>query len=153
MADTYEVTREVVIDAAPSAVYSHLVDFHNWQAWSPWEGMDPTQTRTYTGPTSGAGSAYAWVGNRKVGAGSMLVTEAVEAERVSIDLHFIKPFKSSNVTTFHLAPEGAGTRVRWVMNGELTTMTKLMSIFKKMDALVGPDFERGLANLKRVVET
>lgn len=31
-------------------------------------------------------------------------------------------------------------------------MTKIMGSFKSMNFMVGPDFERGLARLKKVVE-
>jgi hypothetical protein len=31
-------------------------------------------------------------------------------------------------------------------------MVKLMSIFMDMEKMVGPDFERGLANMKRAAE-
>ncbi len=38
------------------------------------------------------------------------------------------------------------------MTGEKTFTTKVMGIFKSMDALVGPDFEKGLHQLKTLVE-
>ena len=31
-------------------------------------------------------------------------------------------------------------------------ISKIMSVFKSMDAMIGPDFERGLAKLKAVAE-
>ena len=38
------------------------------------------------------------------------------------------------------------------MQGEHDFMGKAMSLFMDMDKMVGPDFERGLANLKKGVE-
>jgi uncharacterized protein YndB with AHSA1/START domain len=152
MADTYTVTRSATIQAPPEKVWSHVVDFHRWQAWSPWEGMDPNQERTYSGPESGVGSHYAWSGNRKVGQGSMEITEADAPRRLEVALEFVKPFKSSNTTTLELAPDGDGTRVTWTIVGPMTLMTKMMSAMKSMDAMLGPDFERGLAGLKAVSE-
>jgi hypothetical protein len=152
MADTYTVERSALIEATPEQVYPKIADFHEWQAWSPWEGMDPDQQRTYSGADSGSGAVYSWSGNRKVGEGRMEITHANEASRVEIALDFIKPFKSSNTTSFSLQPEGAGTRVDWSMTGPKTLMTKVMGIFKSMDKMIGPDFERGLAQLKSQVE-
>ena len=152
MADTYTVTRSATIQAPPEEVWTHVVDFREWQAWSPWEGMDPNQERTYTGPESGVGSHYAWSGNRKVGQGSMEITEADAPNRVVVALEFIKPFRSSNTTTLELQPEGDATQVTWTMVGPLSLVTKVMSVFKSMDSFVGSDFERGLAGLKRVSE-
>ena len=43
-------------------------DFHQWQAWSPWENIDPTMQRTYSGTSQGVGTIYDWEGKGKVGA-------------------------------------------------------------------------------------
>ena len=39
------------------------------------------------------------------------------------------------------------------MTGRKTLMTRVMGIFKSMDSMVGPDFEKGLAKLKAVAES
>lgn len=153
MADNYVVERSKAIQAPAEAVYAEIVDFHRWTAWSPWEDIDPNLQRTYSGPDAGAGARYAWSGNRKAGEGSMEITEAVDNARVVIDLRFIKPFKSHSTTTFHLNPDGESTRVTWTVTGPMTLMTRIMGVFKSMDKLIGPDFEKGLRRLKSVVET
>ncbi|MBT8203196.1 MAG: SRPBCC family protein, partial [Acidimicrobiia bacterium] len=58
----------------------------------------------------------------------------------------------SNTTSFALQPRGDATTVTWSMTGRNTLMTRVIGIFKSMDAMVGPDFERGLAKLKSLVE-
>ena len=153
MADTYRVIRSAAISASPDDVFAHLADFHRWQAWSPWEDIDPQQTRTYTGPDSGVGAHYAWSGNRKVGSGTMEIIDAQAPSTVAIDLRFIKPFKSQAVTRFDVQPAADGTTVTWTMEGDKTLVTRIMGLFKPMDAMIGPDFERGLARLKAVVES
>jgi hypothetical protein len=94
------------------------------------------------------GAVYAWKGNRKAGEGRMEITSATEPSEVVIALQFLKPFKSSNTTTFTLEPEGDGTKVVWTMQGPKTFMTKVMGIFTSMDKLVGGDFEKGLGRLQ-----
>ena len=47
---------------------------------------------------------------------------------------------------------GRGSRVTWTMKGQKTFMTKVMGVFKSMDSLVGPDFEKGLTRLKTLAE-
>ena len=39
------------------------------------------------------------------------------------------------------------------MRGENNFMSKLMSVFVSMDAMIGKDFEEGLANLKQLAES
>ena len=153
MSDTYTVQRSATLKASPVEVYAQIIDFHNWEAWSPWDDMDPEMNKTYSGAASGPGSKYAWTGNRKVGSGSMEITDAKADSEIQIALEFLKPFKASNTTVLQLTPDGEGTQVTWAMTGKNTLMTRIMGIFKSMDSMVGPDFERGLANLKKVVES
>ena len=149
---TYTVERSVVVDAPPAEVYAQIVDFRNWPGWSPWEGLDPDMQRTYTGEPSGVGAAYAWSGNKKAGSGSMRIVEADEPTKVRVDLVFEKPFPARNDTWFTIVPEGSGSRVTWTMTGALTTALRLIGLVRPMDKMVGPDFEKGLAQLKTLVE-
>ena len=59
----------------------------------------------------------------------------------------MKPFKSSNTTTFELADRDGGTEVTWRMVGPSTLFTRIMGVFKSMDSMIGPDFDKGLAQL------
>ncbi len=152
MGDTYTVQRSTTISAPPEAIYGHIVDFHQWGAWSPWDELDPEMHKTFSGPESGVGAWYGWSGNRKVGEGSMEIKGVEENSSVKIALEFVKPFKARNKTEFKLQPAGDGTEVTWVMMGRKTLMTRIMGIFRSMDKMVGPDFEKGLAKLKTVVE-
>ena len=152
--NTYTVERSATIAAEPEQIYERIADFHQWMAWSPWEDLDPNQERTFSGAESGVGARYAWSGNRKAGRGRMEITEAQPPTQVRIALDFEKPFKSANTIDFFLTQEGPNaTRVRWTMIGPKTLTTKVMGLFTSMDKMVGPDFEKGLARLKDVVET
>lgn len=150
--DTFTIERTTTIDAPAATVYGLLADFHQWDRWSPWEDIDPQMQRTFSGAESGEGAVYEWAGNRKAGAGRMEITDASEAAVVTIDLRFLKPFKAHNTTTFTLNEDGGTTAVSWTMTGAKTLMTKVMGIFKSMDAMIGPDFEKGLAQLKAAAE-
>ncbi|MBD0293037.1 MAG: SRPBCC family protein [Jiangellaceae bacterium] len=153
MADeTYTVQRSTTIDARPEHVYEQIADFHNWPKWSPWEGVDPQLKRWYSGAGSGAGAGYTWSGNRRAGQGRMEITNATQPSSVRIDLQFEKPWKSRNDLVFTIQPEGTGSRVTWTMTGRKTLMTQVMGVFRSMDKLIGPDFEKGLAQLKAVTE-
>lgn len=149
--NTYRVERSATIPASPAAIYALLADFHEWPKWSPWEEIDPDMKRTFSGPSSGLGATYAWQGNRKAGEGRMEIIEENEPEALVIKLDFVKPFKSQNTTRFALTPRGDATEVTWTMVGPTTMATKIMGIFKSMDKMIGPDFEKGLAKLEDAV--
>ena len=148
----FEVVRTATVSAPPDAIFDQLEDFHRWTAWSPWERVDPDMTRTYEGPDSGVGAASGWKGNRKAGEGRMEIAESHRATSLTVRLEFLKPFKSQSTVVFTLAPEGDATNVTWAMTGSKTFMTRVMGIFTSMDKLIGPDFEKGLAQLKALVE-
>jgi hypothetical protein len=147
----FTVSRSTTIAAAPATVRALVADFRSWRAWSPWEDLDPGLTRTYTGAESGVGARYAWVGNRKAGAGSMEIVAATP-ESLRIALEFLKPWRASNDVVFTIVPEGAGTHVTWTMSGTHVGLAKVFARFVDPDKLVGPDFEKGLAKLKTLAE-
>jgi hypothetical protein len=151
--DRFHVERSATIHAPSATIFPHIDDFHRWTAWSPWEKIDPQLQRSYDGPPSGVGAGYRWTGNSHVGEGSMRITESTPGRRVGIALEFIKPFKASNIATFTLTPDGAGTRVTWAMDGKYNFISKLISLFMSMDEMIGTEFEKGLATLKGIAES
>jgi len=148
----FSVVRSASYKATAAKVFSNINDFHNWSAWSPWEKMDPNLQRTFTGASSGVGAKYAWVGNKKVGEGSMEITRSEPARNMQLDLHFLKPFQADNVTEFTLTPDGNQTNLKWEMRGKRPFMFRVMGLFMSMDKIVGGDFEKGLNNLREIVE-
>ena len=148
----FSVTRDADFNATPAKVFENINDFHKWAAWSPWEKMDPNLQRSFSGAASGVGSKYAWVGNKKVGEGNMEITHSEASQRMQLDLHFLKPFKADNVTEFTLTPKGNQTNLKWEMRGHRPFMFRVMGMFLSMDKIVGGDFEKGLNNLRGIVE-
>lgn len=153
MADQFVVQRSETIAASPQDVFAKVGNLVAWDEWSPWAELDPDMTKTFNGEPGTVGSSYTWAGNRKVGQGKMTMSSVVPNEKVEIDLEFIKPFAAQNLTEMVLAPHGDGTEVTWRMTGQMTMMTKIMGfVGRTMDKMVGPDFEKGLAKLKRLSE-
>ncbi len=148
----YEVQRSATVAASPQVVFDLIADFHRWSEWSPWEDIDPAMQRTFSGAASGVGAVYEWDGNRKAGQGRMEITGADAPSCVEVAIQFIKPFKSSSTATFDLAGSGDSTNVTWRMVGPKTIATRIMGIFKSMDKMIGPDFEKGLDRLAAAVK-
>jgi len=149
----YRVTRTTVLAAAPSDVFPHVNDFHRWEAWSPWAKLDPGMKVTYDGPPAGPGAVYTWTGNKDVDEGRMTLTDSRPGELVKIKLAFIKPFASMSAVDVALEPQGPATKVTWTMSGQNGFVEKAFCLFVSMDKMIGGDFEKGLAQLKAVVET
>lgn len=149
---TVRIERSAEVAAPAAVVFALLDDFHEWGKWSPWEKLDPNMKKTFSGPTTGVGASYAWLGNSKAGQGSMTVLDSKQNELLSIKIQFLKPFAATNQTTFKLSPAANGTQVSWLMQGNNGFAAKAFSLFVDMDKLVGKDFEQGLANLNTAAQ-
>ena len=150
--DQFRIERSATIKASPERIFPLINDLHRWQAWSPYEKKDPAMERTYEGPSSGAGAAYGWNGNKNIGSGRMEISQSVPSSRVNLKLDFFTPFKASNTAEFVLEPQGDATRVIWAMQGRANFMSKLMGLVFNFDKMVGKDFEDGLVNLRTLSE-
>ncbi len=148
----YRVVRSALVAAPAEVVYAQVADFHRWDAWSPWARLDPDMKTAFEGPASGLGAVYRWTGNQKVGEGLMTVTAATPPRDLTIRLQFVKPWEQTSTTAFTFVPEGGATRVTWSMSGSFDLLGRAMTLFMDMDRQVGPDFEKGLAALKKVAE-
>lgn len=150
--DEFRITRSATISAPPSAVFPHINDFRNWDAWSPWAKLDPNMKKTLEGPPAGVGAVYGWAGNQKAGEGRMTILESRPDEWVQIKLEFIKPFAATNTAEFTLKPVPAGTEVTWSMYGRQNFISKIFSLAVNVDKMVGTDFEKGLTSIKTLAE-
>jgi hypothetical protein len=146
----FRIARSRTLPATPATVHAYVNDFHKWPEWSPWEKLDPTMKKEWSGAPAGVGASYHWVGNNKVGEGRMTITDSRAPQSVTLRLEFIKPFAATNVAQFDLAPSGSGTNVTWAMTGQRNFVMKAFGLFMNMDKLVGTDFEKGLASLDAV---
>ena len=150
--DNFRITRSMLMAAPASAIFGHINNLHNWNVWSPWAKLDPNSKATYSGPVEGVGASFKWEGNDKVGVGTMTIVESRLNEYVKFNLEFIKPFAATNAAKFTLRPQGNGTLVTWSMSGTNNFMGKLMSVIMDCDKMVGGQFEKGLTDLKAIVE-
>ncbi len=150
--DRFRIERSISIKAPPERIFSLINDFHQWEAWSPWEKIDPALQRTYGGAARGQGAVYEWRGNKDVGHGRMEIIESVPPSKVALKLDFIKPFEAHNTVEFTLATQGDTTTVTQAMYGPSPYMSKLMGLFFSMEQMVGQKYEEGLANLKTIAE-
>ena len=67
-------------------------------------------------------------------------------------MEFLKPFAATNIAQFTFTPEGNQTAVTWSMEGKNDFIGKAVCLFMNMDKMVGGQFEKGLAQMKSVVE-
>jgi len=151
MPKTYRVERTVVIRAKPEAVFPLLADLKQWSAWGVWYERDPAMTIAYSPVTTGVGAFSDWK-SKTQGNGKATVTAVVPLKSVTYTLEFPdNGMKGVGVLALNPTEDGA-LRVSTTMSGDLgmNPMMRLMGPF--LDKMIGPDFEAGLAKMKRVAE-
>ncbi|WP_292993410.1 SRPBCC family protein [Nitrosomonas sp.] len=150
--DTFRIERSININASPERIFPHINDFHQWEAWSPWEKIDTEIQRNYRGTESGKGAIYEWQGNKDIGQGRMEIIQSIPPANLVIALHFMEPFEAQNTVEFILQNRDNTTTVTQAMYGSSPFISKLMGLFFNMDKMVGEKYEEGLASLKAIVE-
>ena len=150
--DEFVISRATRISAPLERVFPRVNELRKWEDWSPWAKLDPGAKNTFEGPAAGVGSAMAWDGNKKVGAGKMTIIESKPSDLIRIKLEFLRPFQATNTAEFNFKPERAQTVVTWSMSGKNNLFFKAFSLLMNFDDMIGKDFEKGLASLKAVAE-
>lgn len=148
----FQISREIIIAAPPESVFPEINNVHRFQAWNPWSKLDPDAEIGFEGPDEGTGATYRWSGNRNVGQGSSTVIESKPFELVRFRLDFVKPFKGTSTAEFVFEAKDHSTVVRWTLFGQNQFAGKLISLLMDCEKMMGAQFEKGLADLKQVVE-
>jgi hypothetical protein len=149
----FRIARQTSVGAPASAVFALVDDLHRWEAWNPWQKVDPNVQNTYSGAESGPGASFAWAGNEDVGKGRMTIVDSRPGELVRIRLEFLEPYAATNTAEFTFEPQGDRTLVTWAMSGENSFLGKAIGLVMDMDRMIGDQFEKGLADLKAIAET
>lgn len=150
MSSTYTVSRSVEIAANDSLVFSYVSGYADRRSWDPWVEIDPQSVSKLSGPESGVGAIYEWEGE-VVGTGMMTIVEVEEPRMVKSQLVFKTPQPAEGAVTWLLEPKDGKVYLSWTIDGDLDyPMGRLMG--PMMDSFLGPSLEKGLTNLKTIIE-
>ncbi len=142
----FNVEKSITIAAPQEQVFNTVRDFKQWPKWSPWLNAEPDCTLEYNPD----GKSYSWEG-QVIGSGEMEIISEESPNQITYQLTFLKPWKSTSQVEFRFEPEGDQTKATWTMAGSLPVFLFWM---KKMTvAMIGMDYQRGLAMLKPYIES
>jgi len=147
-----KVERAITIDAAAHDIYPLIIDFRQFNTWSPWARKDADTEYRFEGPESGVGSKMYWSSEHpQVGSGNQVIIESEDNAFVKTRLDFGAQGQAN--AYFNLSPDAKGTSVVWGFTSDfgMDLIGRYMGLF--FDSWIGADYEAGLANLKKHVET
>jgi hypothetical protein len=150
----YIVAREVLVNKPKTAVFEYIKLLKNQNDFSVWATMYPNMKKEFRGTDGTAGFVSAWESQVKnVGKGEQEILKVIEGEKVDYEIRFIKPFESTSFASMSaLSVNENYTKVQWVFNGKMKYPMNLMLQFMNMEKMIGNDLEKGLQNLKIILE-
>jgi hypothetical protein len=147
------ISRELLIAASAETIFPFINDSQKANGWMPWTESDPGVKMVYSGPSAGVGSKSSWDSQGQMGTGEAVVIESIPNQSVKTQLTYTKPMAMSQLAEVSLSSQGDGTLVRWSVSGKMGFFFRLMGVFVNCDKMIGAEFEKGLANLKKQVES
>jgi hypothetical protein len=100
------------VPAPPASVFLLMADLSRWSSWSPM----PEPGLESFGNTQGVGAGLRW-NDPQYGKGEMVVTSSTSPSELVYRV-VVEGGGLTIVGTLTLTPEGEGTRVRWVEEGD-----------------------------------
>ncbi len=83
---TWEIAREVQIPVDAYGAHAYLDDLSNWKDWCPWgSAADPSIQLNVSPRSQGVGAELSWIGGKKVGTGSLKLTQSDPVKGIAFD--------------------------------------------------------------------
>jgi effector-binding domain-containing protein len=145
------VERSLWIDQKSEVVFNEINTLKQWKNWSYWDNIDSNMVSNYEGPESGVGAKHTWTSeHEQVGNGSLEIKTSTPNTLVECDLTF--EGMGTSTSGWALKDTANGTLVTVYMDGETPFLFRPMMMFMNMDEMLGADFEKTLAGLKKHTE-
>ncbi|MBX0332890.1 SRPBCC family protein [Pontibacter sp. HSC-14F20] len=142
--------RDIIINAPAEVAFEQLSDVRNWPKWLPGYQIDSGKSARFAGTHVGA--RYNWTSQRRgIGESIVTIVAAEPPSRLVTNLEFEKANKAHS--TFVLEETDEGTKLTW--HFEQYTGDNPIRKFSGLliDSTIGEEFEDGLANIKKEVES
>jgi len=144
--------RAIDINTPAGPIYDILITPAKMGEWSPWDQIDPEGTTyTYEGHHKGEGAIRKWEGD-ETGSGTQTWMECIHNKEVKTKLEF-EGMSNPAYATFILDEFEGYTEVTWQFETDYgaNPFMHYMTLFT--ETMLGPDYEQGLLNLKKHVES
>lgn len=147
-----EVTRSIDIAVPRATLFPLVADLRHLPDWLPLFAADPDVVVTFTGPLDGVGQTLTWESKvPAVGSGVQKVT-AIEPDS-TVEMSVSRAGRPATAAWFRLTEKTAGqTTVVWGFRTDVGFSPVSRYRGLAIDAVVGPDYERGLERLKAYAE-
>jgi hypothetical protein len=147
-----KIEKSIKINKSSELVFDYLRITKNQDNFSVWNMADPDMKKNYHGIDGTIGFIYRWDSTMKnVGAGEQEIIAIDEGKSIEYTIRFFRPMQNTGKSKFQITGSGnESTSVIWIFDSPSKFPMSLFSpIFK---IILGKDIEKGLLNLKSILE-
>ena len=147
------VERRLTVAAPAETIFPLLDNPQAFTRWSPWSTPGSEIRYAFEGPVSGVGASLHWEGGAfPMTSGDFTITEVEPQRHVALRMHL--PLLGKTHSTFELfpGPDAGSTQVAWRFHDDVGFNLLRRVLWLVVESSLGPQFERGLANLQSLVE-
>ena len=149
----FNVSRTIVINRPKAEGYAFVRQLKKQPQWMPWFNLDSQMQLKFKGEDGKLDAAIYWKGNNRVGEGMQRITKVREGKVLESQLLFLKPYKA--VALLYLGVkevEPGRTKMVLGISGVHKFPASVLSIFYGLEKVIGEDLEKGLRELKNLLE-
>lgn len=147
MPKAMEADKTILINKPKEAVFNYIKFLDNQRYFGEWYRMDKSLVIHSKGTDGTPGYEISWTGE-KIGKGRQVIKAIKEGEKIDFELYFNESDTPAYATMTTTAVNPSQTKVRWELDGKIPYPFNIMTLFFDM----GDDFEKGLQNLKEILE-
>ena len=150
----YDIEKQIIINQPKQMVFDYVKLMKNHDEFTVWSKIDPKAKKEFRSTDGNVGFVTGWESDVKdVGKGELEIKKITGNERIDYELRFYKPYESiTNTYMITSAISENITIVKWGLNGRVGYPMNFFLLFVNMQKMVGNDLEKGLVNLKSVLE-
>ena len=151
----YSVERIIVVGKPNDETFGFLKLLRNQDRFSKWANLDPNMKKEYIGTDGTIGFISKWESDHKqVGHGEQEIKGLIDGQRIESELRFIKPFTAvaqGYMTTTAVSENE--TKVAWGFSSRMNYPMNILLVAMNMEKILTKDFDEGLSNMKKLVES
>jgi hypothetical protein len=147
-----KVERTITINAPAKEIFDKIDGLSGFPQVAVWFDRDSTSSYKIVVPEATEGYAV-WKGDPNIaGEGKVVLLASEPGKYVKHKIYFIKPKKNEAESTITLNESNGATTVTWEFVLSTPRPWNIYNLLHSIDKEFGPDFEEGLANLKKSFE-
>ena len=150
----FNYEKSITINAPVETVWTYTSSLEGLDKWNPWDEKDPNMKKTREGTDGQVGASQSWESDKdEVGAGKQTIAKIEAPNYFETDIKFLTPYESEAKGYVSLKKVEEGTEATWGFKSEMPYPFRIMKLFFDAEKQMGPEFEKGLNNLKSLAES